>query len=212
MNSRQIGLFGGSFDPPHSGHQALVAAGLAAGLDEVWVIPALPVHRQLSGHATADDRFHWLSAMFAEQSQVRVLDWEIRQQRPTPAIDTLRMFGERHPGTSPWLMLGSDAWAGISEWRAYPEHLQHCNVAVFARRGLADAPVCAPSGWQQRNSISASDCQQTGQWIYIASHLPDISATTVREQAGSGQSLAGMVPEQIRREIEQAYSRAGENK
>ena len=47
---RQIGLFGGSFDPPHMGHVSLVEAGLdVLGLDEVWVIPALPVHRKLSG-------------------------------------------------------------------------------------------------------------------------------------------------------------------
>ncbi|MDQ6996496.1 MAG: adenylyltransferase/cytidyltransferase family protein, partial [Mariprofundus sp.] len=88
----QIGLFGGSFDPPHNGHKALVQAGLAMGMDEIWVIPALPVHRQLSGFADAYTRFDWLRQMFAGEPHVQVVDWEISRQRPTAAIETLRQF------------------------------------------------------------------------------------------------------------------------
>ena len=63
--TKRIGLFGGSFDPPHLGHKALVDAALQElNLDEVWVIPVgLPVHRQLSGKATPEQRLFWLNTI-----------------------------------------------------------------------------------------------------------------------------------------------------
>lgn len=201
----RIGLFGGSFDPPHLGHLALALAGVAAGLDEVWVIPALPVHRQLSGHASPGDRYRWLCAMFADQAQIRVLDWEISREHPTPAIETLQMFRERFPEKAPWLMLGSDAWAGLGTWRGYPAHRQLCNIAVFARKGAPDATACGDPTWHRVDAIAHADSRRSGQWIYISSDLPDISATTIRQYAAGGVSLNGMVSELIRRDVEAAY-------
>jgi len=219
QSGRSIGLFGGSFDPPHSGHVALVLAGLGAGLDEIRVIPALPVHRQLSGLADGPTRFDWLSKIFADQPRVQVVDWEIRRQRPTPAIDTLRQFRHMHPDTTPWLMLGADAWAGLPSWRDYPAHRALCNVAVFARRGAESETghgsgfetVCGHDGWKQIDLKDCPDCRESGHWAYIQADLPDISATGLREDTRCGKTLAGKVPEIVRRNIEQIYGNSMEN-
>jgi len=210
MHARQVGLFGGSFDPPHNGHVALVQAGLDAGLDTIYVIPALPVHRALSGCADGQTRFNWLKRMFAGQPRVQVVDWEISRCRPVPAIETLRQFHHMHPDIAPWLMLGADAWAGLPSWRAYPAHRRLCNVAVFARRstGLERGfeAVCGLDGWQQLDADDGLDCSDVGRWAYIQADLPDISATELRNDACCGKVLAGKVPEIVRRNIEQAYS------
>jgi len=207
---KRIGLFGGSFDPPHNGHVALVQAGLASGLDEVWVIPALPVHRELSGHADGALRLNWLQQIFEAQPKVTVLDWEISQQQPTPAIASLRRFHRLHPHTTPWLMMGSDAWAGLPDWREYPAHQNLCNVAVFARRSAALATVCGHDGWQQLNLKDGLDGCGSGRWVYIPAELPDISATGLRAEARRGKPLAGLTSDIVCKQIEQAYSKSME--
>jgi len=210
MNAQQVGLFGGSFDPPHLGHVALVEAGLAMGLDQVYVIPALPVHRELSGLASARMRFDWLVAMFADYPDVQVVDWEISRNQITPAIDTLRRFHGDYPLTIPWLMMGADAWSGLPAWRDYPAHRELCNVAVFARRGMAVETVCGHEAWQQIALDKVPNCQMPGHWVHIQALLPDIAATDLRTDAGQGKALTGKVAEIVRRKIEQAYGKATE--
>ncbi len=199
-----IGIFGGSFDPPHCGHQALVYAGIERmGLDEVWVIPAMPVHRVLSGCADSGQRLHWLAMIFADEPKVRVLDREVQKGRPTASIETLREFADERPGEIPWLMLGADAWAGLPDWREYPAHLHLCNVAVFARQGSSVADV---EGWQTVDVNDTTACDTPGHVLRLDVRLPDVSATGIRDACSRGQSLDGMIPDVIRAEVKALYA------
>jgi len=204
---RPVGIFGGSFDPPHVGHAALVETAFRElGLPEIWVIPVcLPVHRRLSGRAGAGVRLGWLKRVFAGQSGISVQDWELRSTSPVPTIDTLRRVRERFPERLPLLLLGADAFAEISTWVDYPAHLDLCDVAVFDRIGC---PAVGDQGWH-RISLRQwrEDAEQggSGRLLYIHSDLPDVSATRVRRRAAAGGSLAGLVPECVREEIERAY-------
>ncbi|MDQ6999279.1 MAG: nicotinate (nicotinamide) nucleotide adenylyltransferase [Mariprofundus sp.] len=211
LAGKHIGLFGGSFDPPHNGHMALVQAGLDMGLDEVWVIPALPVHRELSGMADGKTRFEWLQQIFSAQPEVRVLDWEIVQKAPTPAVTTLRRFQQQFPETVPWLMLGADAWAGLESWQQYPAHRGLCNVAVFARSGIAADIVASHQGWQRLESRDWPGADGSGYWCYIPVDLPDISATEIRYRIEHGRSLADLVPPAICDDVEKKYILLKEN-
>jgi nicotinate-nucleotide adenylyltransferase len=198
-----IGIFGGSFDPPHCGHQALARAGLARmHLDQVWVIPAVPVHRQLSGCADAKTRMRWLQAMFEGDARIRVIDWEIRRGRPTASIETLRDFRSHMPDTVPWLMLGADAWAGLPAWREYPAHLGLCNMAVFSRQGVAKTriPDWLPIGIEQVKS-----CKSAGHVVFIEAELPEVSASGIRDACSLGLHLNGMIPDAIEAEVRQQY-------
>lgn len=202
---KQIGLFGGSFDPPHMGHVALVKAGLdVMGLDEIWVIPALPVHRELSGKADAATRLRWLEMIFSDNERVRVLDWEIRRGRPTAMVETLREFADRQT-VVPWLMLGADAWAGLAGWQKYPAHQGLCNVAVFARQGIDQACVPLP-GWKQAGIEHWRKCENSGHVLYLAVELPDISATALRRDIMQIEELADSIPPEIYSEVQKAYT------
>jgi len=211
LAGNHIGLFGGSFDPPHKGHVALVQAGLDMGLDEVWVLPALPVHRELSGMANGRDRFDWLQQIFSDQPEVRVLDWEIVQKEPTPAVATLRQFHQQVPGIVPWLMLGADAWAGLESWQEYPVHIDLCNVAVFARRGVATDTVHSHQGWQRLDAQDWRGFDGAGRWCYIPADLPEISATEIRSRIAQGQSVRDLVPTVICDAIKENYAPMKEN-
>ncbi|HKI61693.1 MAG TPA: nicotinate (nicotinamide) nucleotide adenylyltransferase [Mariprofundaceae bacterium] len=198
-----IGIFGGSFDPPHCGHQALVRAGLALlHLEQVWVVPALPVHRQLSGCADADTRLRWLQAMFAGDARIRAVDWEIRRARPTASVETLREFRLHMPDSIPWLMLGADAWAGLESWREYPEHLGLCNIAVFARQGVVTASL---PDWRPVGIERAGDCESAGHVVFVETDLPEVSASGIRDACSLGLPLNGMIPGSIEAEVRQQY-------
>jgi nicotinate-nucleotide adenylyltransferase len=202
---RQIGLFGGSFDPPHMGHVALVEAGLdVLGLDEVWVIPALPVHRELSGRADGEMRLRWLEMIFEADSRIKVLDWEIRRKRPTAMVETLREFADRQM-VVPWLMLGTDAWAGLASWQEYPAHQSLCNVAVFARQGVDKESVPVP-GWKHLGMQDWRKCKESGHVLYLPVELPDISATALRRDIMQTEGLADSIPPVIYDEVQKAYT------
>jgi len=202
--SSPVGIFGGSFDPPHVGHVTLVETALAAlGVPEIWVIPAgNPVHRKLSGRASPEVRLHWLKRIFSAQPKVLVQDWEARSEQPAATIDTLRHIRSRFPDRHPVLLLGADAFSGMSHWVEYPEHIALCDVAVFDRAGCA---YVQQQGWKMVRIERWRQEVGSGRLLCVKCRLPDVSATAVRKQASAGKSLAGMVPEYISGEIERAY-------
>lgn len=204
-----IGIFGGSFDPPHLGHVALVHAALTTlELPEVWVVPAgLPVHRQLSGCADAATRLHWLRRIFADEKRVKVLDWEAKATKPTPTIATLRRIRRQFPDVLPLLLMGEDAFAGLASWVDYPAHQQLCAVAVFPRDARWLPPL---KGWRRVSPAAWRREPATGCVIRIGAALPDISATRLRAMAGAQQSLRDLVPACVQGAIEQHYRKGEE--
>lgn len=213
MNSTQvvkrIGLFGGSFDPPHTGHVALVEAALERlHLDEVLVVPVgVAVHRNLSGRTTPEQRLDWMRRIFAGMERVRVLDWEVRESSPTPSIVTLRRLQLEQPGVLPVMLLGADAFACIETWVDYPAHAELCDVAVFGRVGsimpeaataFATLPLAA---WLEAPAAP-------GHRVDVDVLLPGVSATEIRRMAAGGQALTGLVSACVQQDIEQAYAQA----
>jgi nicotinate-nucleotide adenylyltransferase len=203
IDGTRIGLFGGSFDPPHLGHLELARVALdRLPLARLWVIPAgRPVHRRLSGCASAEQRLDWLTRMFEHWPAVNVLDWEVRADHPVPTIETLRRVHAAQPDTSPVLLLGADAFAGMRDWVDYPAHARLCDVAVFARAGVASARL---PEWRE---VPAAELAQpgAGRVTFVDAELPDVSATGLRERAARGESLSGLAPECVREDIERAY-------
>ena len=178
MNKR-VGLFGGSFDPPHLGHQALIDDALTRlNLDEVWIIPVgLPVHRQLSGKATSEQRLSWLAAMFADEPRVRIVDWEINQDKPIPAIATLRRFQAENPGIIPFWLMGMDSFLDMPNWVEYPKHQALCNLAVFTRSHITS--TLETKGWKP--ALPEDALEGAGFAIFMDRDLPDISASEIRQ-------------------------------
>jgi len=207
--AHSIGLFGGSFDPPHLGHLALAEQALAHRLvDEVWLVPVgLPVHRHLSGCADGALRVQWLRKMTSGMPSVCVWDWEVRQSHAVPAIETLRAFAQAYPQHRPVWLMGADALQGFEHWIGYPEHRRYCDLVVFSRAGCV---VPHLAGWQQLSEAAWPARQGPGHMLYMQTSLPDISATALRRRLRSGESVAGMVDESIIDELRCRYRASGE--
>jgi len=210
LNPQYVGIFGGTFDPPHLGHRRLVELAVEyLGLEKIWVIPAgIPVHRELSGKASVEQRLAWVERTFEGLPQVEVKSWEI-QQKAVPAIDTLRRLNQDMPTIVPVWLMGLDAWLHIQGWIGYPEHQQRCLVAVF-KRGDGDCPLYA--GWQasSRQQWAEVSLRNKGQVVFVDVDIPEVSSTDIRSriltiQQGSSQLLKGLVCPGMESQIQAVY-------
>ncbi|RMH61609.1 MAG: nicotinate (nicotinamide) nucleotide adenylyltransferase [Zetaproteobacteria bacterium] len=207
MTPRIIGLFGGSFDPPHLGHLALARAALAeAYVDQVWFVPVgRPVHRRLSGVADGAQRLRWVERMIEGEKNMRVWDWEVRQSAPVPAIETLRAFAQAYPQDRAVWLLGADALAGLPRWVGYPEHQRYCDLLVFARAGWARPRI---EGWHEVDRASWPLCRGGGHVCYVLdARLPAISSTEVRARLSAGRDVAGLVDARLMPALRRRYGR-----
>jgi len=188
---KHIALFGGSFDPPHLGHIALVKAALEhLHIDELWLIPVgLPVHRKLSGKATDTQRLDWLSEIFNDEEPVKIVDWEMQNSNPTPAIDTLRRFQKENQHMIPTWLMGMDSFLDLPNWVDYPEHQKLCNLAVFHRKGVKDDVIT--NTWKSIGLLEWQNQrpQLAGHMVCLDVDLPHVSSTHIRQNAKANKAL-----------------------
>ncbi|MDX8388803.1 MAG: nicotinate (nicotinamide) nucleotide adenylyltransferase [Ghiorsea sp.] len=191
MMPKHIALFGGSFDPPHLGHLALAEAALIQlDIDELWLIPVgIPVHRALSGKASSVQRIKWLAQMFEHDKRVKIIDWEINQDKPTPALDTLSHFKGLFTSITPTWLMGMDSFLDMPNWVGYPQHQNLCNLAVFQRKGHEKSIIT--DGWNLINAQAYSQKRpvKPGHIVHIEVDLPDISSTDIRQNIEASKSL-----------------------
>jgi nicotinate-nucleotide adenylyltransferase len=115
-----IALYGGSFDPPHLGHVAVVDEALKAlDIDKVIVVPAFVNPFKAGTHAPADLRLAWLKAIFEANERVEVSDFEIRQNRAVRSIETVKHFGALYEKI--YFIIGADNLATLKQWHRYEE-------------------------------------------------------------------------------------------
>lgn len=138
MNKKKkIGLFGGSFDPPHLGHLMLAQDAYEfLELDEVWFIPAFqaPLKNKVS-QITADERFHLVELMCSMDSRFRAIDIEIKNGGVNYSIDTVKQIRSEYPDCDFYFLLGADQMNQLKNWRNVEELSQLVQFVGFTRPG-----------------------------------------------------------------------------
>ncbi|WP_419919260.1 nicotinate-nucleotide adenylyltransferase [Candidatus Poriferisocius sp.] len=174
----RVGIFGGTFDPVHVGH-LVVAVWVRAelGLDKVLLVvanePWQKLHRcELS---PARDRLAMVQAAVGGIDGVEASAMEIDRGGLSYTVDTLAAVRAGDPDGSRFLILGSDAAAGLETWHRYPEIVRMAEVVVVDRPGAV--------GQRPPVAHRVVDCP-----------LLDLSSTRVREWAEAGRPLDGLVP------------------
>ena len=131
----KIGVYGGTFNPPHLGHLTAARAVFEMlKLDKLLLVPAgLPPHKALpAGSPTAEQRLE-MTRLAAEQlglgDRVQVLDLELRRQGKSYTADTLSQIRELYPEAELWLLMGTDMFLTLQTW--------HEPEAIFALAGIA---------------------------------------------------------------------------
>ncbi len=196
----RLGLFGGTFDPPHCGHlAAAVAARDALQLDRVLMVVANDPW-QKSPYRTvtpAVDRLAMVEAAVEGLCSVEADRSEIDRGGPTYTVDTVesQVAAARSQGRSAphiFLVVGSDVLPGLSTWERVAELRRRVTLAVVSRPG---APVRHhPRGWEM---------------VEVQIEGVDISSSQVKARLEHGESVEGMVPDPVIRCIRLRHLYAG---
>ncbi|HZI44833.1 MAG TPA: nicotinate (nicotinamide) nucleotide adenylyltransferase, partial [Ilumatobacter sp.] len=135
---QHIGVFGGTFDPPHVGHLVTaVNVRHALSLDRVFLMVAnVPWQKVGQRDITpADDRLAMVAAAVHEVDHLEAGDHEIRVGGHSYTADTLASLAEEHPGAHLYTIVGDDAAAGIHTWERVDEVLSRSRMVVVDRPG-----------------------------------------------------------------------------
>lgn len=135
----KIGIYGGTFNPPHLGHlQAAQAVFELLKLDKLLLIPAgIPPHKKLpEGCPTAEQRLE-MTRLAGDQlglgKQVETLDLEIRREGKSYTSDTLAELRRRFPDDELWLLMGTDMFLSLHAWHDPAEIFAQAGIAAFGR-------------------------------------------------------------------------------
>lgn len=130
---KKIGIYGGSFDPPHNGHK-LLASNLAkaCNVDKVLIIPTAMSPFKNSWGASPEDRLEMCKLAFSE-SLFEVSDTEIRRGGKSYTVDTVKEIKNQYPDSELFLFMGDDMLLSFSKWYKFQEILSMCTVVAACR-------------------------------------------------------------------------------
>ena len=194
----KIGVYGGSFNPPHLGHvRAAQACKKALGLDKVLVVPAsIPPHKQIaSGSATAMERLKLTQLAFSQLPGFEVLDMELRREGKSYTVDTIRALKEQYEQSDLFLMMGTDMFLSFQDWYC-PEEIAACARLVCFSRYDADAKN-HDGLLKQADALEARFGSRP---VLLENDCFDISSTEARRLLRFG-IAAPYLPEAVLREI-----------
>ena len=178
---KKIGIFGGSFNPIHTGHIALAqAVQKQCGLDEVWLMvsPQNPLKRNDSDLLDDHLRLQIAQKALEDVEGVKACDYEFRLPKPSYTWNTLQHLTKDYPDDTFTLLIGGDNWAHFQRWRHWKDILWHHDIIVYPRdeyRGTIDVPL-----------------------------LP-ISSTEIRQKVRAGEDIRGLVPECVEALVKKCY-------
>ncbi len=132
----RIGIFGGSFNPPHLGHMHLAESiHSALNLDEVWLVPSkISPHRSMDEYAPEEKRLAMCELVASEFPWMRVEDYELKQERISYTYYTVKHFAESRPDDTFFLLVGSDMFLSFDTWYHWQDILKYVTLVGMARK------------------------------------------------------------------------------
>ena len=181
-----LGLFGGSFNPPHVAHLAVAdACAAAAGLDRVlWTPAPAPPHKPAGAHLVAPaHRLEMVRLAVEGNERFSLSDIEFHRPGPHFTVDTLRALRAECPGADLALVVGGDSLASFASWREPDAILRLARLVAYRRPGAGLAGVAA--------HVLARTTLVDGPAL-------DLSATEIRARIAAGQTVRYLVPDAVR--------------
>lgn len=191
----KIGIYGGTFNPPHLGHiTAAKAVFELLGLDRLLLIPAgIPPHKAMpEGSASAEQRLE-MTRLAGEQldlgGKVQVLDLELKREGRSYTADTLKTLKEQYPDDELWLLMGTDMFLTLQAWKDPDRILELAGIAAFGRTEEDTEELFAV----QREYLSKTYPQARIFTLTIPG-VVDISSTELREKLAKGEGGRFLAP------------------
>lgn len=182
LDYKRIGLYGGTFNPPHIGHiQAAKSAAEQLRLDLLLLTPsALPPHKELPDQSPdGEARMEMLRMASKGLCCAEADDTELRRGGKSYTVHTLEQLQERYPGAEFWLLVGTDMFLTLQDWYQSERILSMVRVAVFPRASQPRLPAIE----RQRQYLTAAYGARVD---VVVNTAVDISSSHLRELLAQG--------------------------
>ncbi len=185
----KIGLFGGTFDPPHTGHTALADAVLCGfSLDKIIFIPAgNPPHKTEKYVTDKIHRFEMICLATAKNPAFLISDFDLKNEKPNYSYITIEHFKSEYPDDEIFFIAGADSYRDFPKWKNYPEILTLCTYIVAGRNG-ADVGDCFLKYKKEKPQHKA---------LFLDNFLMDVSSTELREKLSTGKNCEDFLHESV---------------
>ena len=171
----RIGIYGGTFNPPHIGHiRAALGAVGALGLDKLLVIPdRIAPHKELpEGSATPEQRLQMLRLAFGDAPGIEVSDIELRREGKSFTYETVEQLRQQYPGDELILLMGTDMFLTFQEWRCPERILDQASLGVFYR---------GDRGEKVAIEAQKAEMEAAGHTVHLVKNeIVEISSTNLR--------------------------------
>jgi len=180
----KIGIYGGSFNPPHLGHMAAARAAInSLGLERLVLVPnSQPPHKQLPPGSPTPEQRMAMTALAADQlgPQVETWDVEVRREGKSYTVHTLEQAKERWPQDELWLLMGSDMFLTLEEWYQPERIMEMTGICAFART-VQDVERC------QVHERELAQRYHAKIRVISIPDLLEVSSTQIREMLPEGE-------------------------
>ena len=183
----KIGIYGGTFNPPHLGHVTAARAVFELlKLDKLLIVPdGQPPHKDLPAGSPTPQQRLTLTRLAAEDTglgdRVEVLDLELRREGRSYTADTLADLRRLYPEDELWLLMGTDMFLTLQDWHAPEEILSLAGVAAFGRTEADTEELFAV----QRDFLVKA-YPQARIFTLTVPGVVDVSSTELREELARG--------------------------
>ena len=193
----RIGIYGGTFNPPHIGHiRAAQHAVQALGLDELLLIPdRIAPHKVIpSGTANPQQRLEMVRLAAKDLDKAKVLDLELKREGPSYTYQTIEELKQQYPQDELVLLMGTDMFLSFMTWKNPEIILSHAALGVFYR---------GDRGEVAQIDLAKAQMEADGHTVYLVENpVVDISSTDLRRMLAlhcAGPFLPDGVADYIRR-------------
>ena len=215
----RIGIYGGTFDPPHNGHIAAAKAAMGQlALDKLLLIPTfIPPHKALPVGAASPAQRHDMAVLATAElgKKAEVLDVELERGGPSYTWETLHLLRERYPEDELWLLMGSDMFLTLQDWREPQQVMALARIGAFSRlESGEEAAFARQKAFLEREygadvtiipnpqvvELSSTEARQTLAQGDGADILPAaVYGYILRERLyGTHRELTGLTPDELR--------------
>ncbi len=187
---QSIGIFGGTFDPPHIGHLILAAEAQAEfKLDRfLWVLTSNPPHKKDQVITSLPHRLAMVKLALAGNPHFELSTVDLDRPGPYFAVDTVRIMANENPGASLMYLMGGDSLRDLPAWHQPAEFVAACNSIGVLRR---------PGGMVDLDALEQQIPGLREQVHFMDAPLLDIAAHDIRERVAEDRPFRYYVPEKV---------------
>ncbi len=190
MNSKKLGILGGTFDPIHNGHLfSAQAVYEQLALEKIIFIPAyIPPHKTGQDFAHAADRYNMTVLATETYTYFEVSDIELKRSGVSYTLDTMRELHKLYPEHELYFIIGADTVPQLHTWNKIYELFDLVTFVAAYRPGYSDVIelACEQLGEIAREKIILLDTPEYA-----------VSSTEIRRRIRTGESLSGLVPQDV---------------